>query len=367
MPQPLSHITVVDLTTLAPGPMATLMLAEAGAQVTKIERPGAGDGMRAYGPRFGDAGAAFAMLNRGKKTVPLDLKSDAGRQAALTLIDGADVLVEQFRPGVMERLGLGYGVLQARNPGLIYCAITGYGADGPNAQKAGHDLNYQAEAGLLGLAADAGGAPVVPAGLLADIAGGAYPAFINILLALMARGQGGPGCRLDIAMTGHLYPFAFWAMGQGFGGGGWPAPAGGLLAGGSPRYALYRAACGRWLAVAALEQKFWETLCAAVGLDPRLRDDSLDADATRQALADIFATRPAADWMADLGAIDACVSMVATLQEAVASPGLAPLFQRRVTNEAGATLPALPVPVLDQFRSPETERPYPSPPTLRQR
>jgi alpha-methylacyl-CoA racemase len=204
--QPLAGIKVIDFSTLLPGPLASLILAEAGAAVVKVERQGDGDELRGYEPRFGAASVGFALLNRGKRSVALDLKANGARERLLPLLRAADVLIEQFRPGVMDRLGLGYAALATINPRLIYCSITGYGQQGPKAQMAGHDLNYLAETGLLHFAAGADGAPVVPPTLIADIAGGSYPAVLNILLALRARDASGRGCHLDIAMTDHLFP-----------------------------------------------------------------------------------------------------------------------------------------------------------------
>ena len=154
-------------------------------------------------------------MNRGKRSIAIDLKAPGAIDRLRPLIDSADVVVEQFRPGVMERLGLGWEQLSAINPRLVYCAITGYGPDGPKAQVAAHDLNYLAETGLLSLAAGGDGAPVVPPALIADIGGGAYPAVINILLGLARRARTGEGCRVDVAMTDNLFTFAYWAIGNG--------------------------------------------------------------------------------------------------------------------------------------------------------
>lgn len=169
---PLAGVRVVDFSTLLPGPLCSLLLAQAGADVIKVERPGRGDEMRTYAPHFDGDSINFALLNQGKKSAVLDLKNPAAMQEAIALVRSADVLVEQFRPGVMKRLGLGYEAMRAANPGLVYCAITGWGQDGPVASIAGHDLNYQAESGLLSLTAGADGAPVLPNMLAADIAGG---------------------------------------------------------------------------------------------------------------------------------------------------------------------------------------------------
>jgi alpha-methylacyl-CoA racemase len=209
--QPLSGIRIVDLTNLLPGPLATLMLAEAGAEVIKVERPG-GDDMRGYAPQWQGTGAAFSLLNRGKTTVTLDLKAEAGAAQLRALLEGADILVEQFRPGIMERLGFGYEAARAINPRLIYCSISGYGQTGPRAAEAGHDLNYIAGTGLLSLQPGPPGRPVVPPALVADIAGGTFPAVINILLALRQRDRTGQGCHIDIAMTDAMFTFAWRAL-----------------------------------------------------------------------------------------------------------------------------------------------------------
>src|SRR3954462_8058065 len=196
--QPLKGICVLDFSTLLPGPLATLMMAEAGAEVIKIERPGHGDEMRSYVPKFGADSVNFALLNRGKRSIAIDLKAQGAIEKLTPLIGRADVVVEQFRPGVMDRLGLGYEALRAINPRIVYCAITGYGQYGPRADVAAHDLNYVAEAGMLGLTRSAEGAPVLPAAFVADIAGGTSPAVVNILLALRERDATGAGCKLDI-------------------------------------------------------------------------------------------------------------------------------------------------------------------------
>src|SRR5690606_29336714 len=176
----------LDFSTLLPGPLATLMLAEAGAEVIKIERP-EGDPMRSFQPRWGVDSANFALLNRGKKSMALDLKRPADRARLEPLIERADIIVEQFRPQVMKRLGLDYDTLSKRNPRLIYCSITGYGQSGPKRDVSGHDLNYIGDAGLLSLSMGPSDRPVIPPALVADVAGGAYPAVINILLALQQR------------------------------------------------------------------------------------------------------------------------------------------------------------------------------------
>src|SRR5262245_35514870 len=174
--QPLTGILVLDFSTLLPGPLATLLLAEAGAEVIKIERPGVGDEMRTYTPKFGTDSVNFAMLNRAKRSIAIDLKEAGAVARLMPLVASADVIVEQFRPGVMDRLGLGYDAVSRANPRIVYCAITGYGQSGPRASTAAHDLNYCADTGLLALAAGRDGAPVPPAALVADNGGGRYTA-----------------------------------------------------------------------------------------------------------------------------------------------------------------------------------------------
>ncbi|MCW5620635.1 MAG: CoA transferase [Burkholderiales bacterium] len=358
---PLSGICVLDFSTLLPGPMATLLLAEAGAEVIKIERPGSGEELRHYPPAFGDASVPFAMLNRGKRSVMLDLKQPQAIEALRPLLERADVLVEQFRPGVMARLGLGYDQVSTINPRLVYCSITGYGQNGPKAQVAAHDLNYQADAGLLGIAAGSDGAPVGPSALIADIAGGAYPAVMNILLALRQRDRSGQGSHLDIAMTDGLLPFLYWGIGNGASSGAWPRPGAELLSGGSPRYHIYRTADGRHLAAAALEDKFWANFCDAIGLPEALRDDKRDPAATCREVAQIIGQRSAAQWMEAFAGRDVCCNLVKTLDEALADPQFAArrVLERSVVSEKQDALPAISVPIAPALRDPRSALKYP--------
>jgi len=358
--QPLSGIRVLDFSTLLPGPMATLLLAEAGAEVIKIERPGSGEELRGYQPRFADTSVSFALLNRGKRSVAIDLKAPDAVARLRPLLDSADVVVEQFRPGVMDRLGLGYEQLSALNARIVYCSITGYGQDGPKAQVAAHDLNYQADAGLLSIAAGADGAPVVPNALVADIAAGSYPAVINILLALRSREHTGKGCKLDIAMTDGLLPFLYWGIGIGVATGHWPRPAGELLSGGSPRYQIYRTADSRFLAAAPLEDRFWANFCDAIGLPGEMRDDRKDPRATRATVAQIILRRSAAEWLTHFEGKDVCCNVVHSVQEALADPQFAArgVFQRSVVAD-GAALPAVSVPLDPGLCDPTVELSYP--------
>jgi crotonobetainyl-CoA:carnitine CoA-transferase CaiB-like acyl-CoA transferase len=357
---PLAGLRVLDFSTLLPGPLAGLLLAEAGAEVIKVERPGTGDEMRAYAPSFDDAGGNFALLNRGKASLTADLKDAGDRDHVRGLARDADVVIEQFRPGVMDRLGLGYAALSADNPRLIYCSITGYGQSGPQAQRAGHDLNYLAEAGILGLTRGAEGAPVLPPVLAADIAGGAYPAVMNILMALVRRAATGRGCHLDVAMADNLFTFAYWGLAAGHAG-AWPAPGRALVTGASPRYQIYRTADGRHLAAAPIEERFWQVFCDRIGLAPADRDDSADPEGVRRRVADLMARRSAAEWREIFGDADVCVSIVATLEEAASAPAFIArgLFTRTVTGRK-ERMAALPVPLDPGLRDPAPERPFPA-------
>jgi alpha-methylacyl-CoA racemase len=350
--QPLTGITVLDFSTLLPGPFAGLILAEAGARVIKIERPGQGDEMRAYEPRLGEDSVNFALLNRGKRSIALDLKTPGARGRLLPLIRTADVLIEQFRPGVMDRLGLGYEALSSENPGLIYCSITGYGQSGRKSGVAAHDLNYIAETGLLGLSAGGDGAPVIPPALIADIAGGAYPAVINVLLALQQRERTGQGCRLDIAMTDQLFPLMYWALGNAWAAGRWPRAGRELVTGGSPRYQIYRTADDRFLTAAPLEQKFWNRFCQLIGLEEPLRNDALEPASTIARVTDIIRARKAAHWQQVFRGEDVCCAIVASLEEALCDPHFRArgLFDHALEADE-RSIPAVPVPVAPEFRS----------------
>ena len=342
---PLSGIRVLDFSTLLPGPLASLLLAEAGAEVVKVERPG-GEDMRRYAISFGETSVNFALLNRGKSSLCLDLKNEADFKRLQPYLSAADVLIEQFRPGVMERLGLGYDRLRQINRRLIYCSITGYGQEGTRRDKAGHDLNYMAETGLLGLTCGPDGAPGLPQVLTGDIGGGSFPAVINVLLALRRRDATGDGCRLDIAMADNLFAFAYWGLGAGFAAAAWPRAGAELVTGSSPRYQIYRTADGRHLAAAPLEDRFWQVFCHAIGLPAEQRDDARDPAGVMAAVARRIASATAQEWEQRLAGLDVCVSVVTSLQEAVASPSFVArgLFARRVSDGA-MSIPAVPVPI----------------------
>jgi alpha-methylacyl-CoA racemase len=351
--RPLEGICVLDFSTLLPGPLATLLLAEAGAEVIKIERPGIGDEMRTFTPKWGDDSANFALLNRGKKSVTLDLKSEQDRAKLDPLIARADIIVEQFRPGVMARLKLDYESISVANPRIVYCSITGYGQTGPARDVAGHDLNYIGDTGLLALGFGDLERPVIPPVLTADIAGGTYPAVMNILMALLARNVTGRGSYLDISMADNLFPLMYWALANTQVGDKKPGNGTDLVTGGSPRYRLYPTNDGRLVAAAPIEQRFWNEFCDAIALDANLRDDAKDPEATGRRIAEIIASADATHWKAVFGARDAAASIVLTLDEALRHPQFAArgIFSHQLSNGQGQLMPALPVPIAKGFRA----------------
>ena len=358
---PLSGIKVLDLSTLLPGPLATLMLAEAGADVVKLERPGQGDEMRTYMPRFGAASANYAVLNRGKRAYAVDFKDAAQRDRVLALAAEADVVIEQFRPGVADRLGLGYEQVRAVNPDIVYCSITGYGPTGPHAPRAGHDLNYLAESGLLGVVTDQAGSPGLPLSVLADIAGGSYPTVVNVLLALRRRDLTGEGVHLQVSMTHNLQVLAYGYLATHQGGGGWPTPGAELLTGGSPRYHVYPTADGRHVACAALEQRFWDRLVKVVELDEQFHDDQGQEQAVIAALTDRFAAETAQHWRSLLDGEDVCTVVVATWDEAVTAGLVQVDAPERVSVPDGSdSFATLPSPIAPALRHGPGSRPYPA-------
>ena len=360
---PLDGVRVLDFSTLLPGPLATLILAEAGADVIKIERPG-GEDLRRYPPMIDeDESAYFVMLNRGKRAYSANLKDAGDRDRILAMAAGCDVLVEQFRPGVMARLGLGYEDLRKINPRLVYCSISGFGQAGARSLEPAHDLNYLALGGMLSLTGDDDGAPVLPHVPVADIGGGTFPALVNILLALRLAEATGRGEWLDIAMAENAFCWQPWVMAQQEAGQGWPEAGRGLMSGGSPRYMIYRTADDRYLAAAPLEEHFWGNFCNAIDLHPALRDDSIDPGATIAGVAAQIAGRPAADWVALFSGRDVCCTLVAPPDEARRDPDFAArgVFARRV--RAGEhTLAALPMPLARSLRRPEAVVPGAPPP-----
>jgi alpha-methylacyl-CoA racemase len=359
--RPLDGVRVLDFSTLLPGPMATLVLAEAGAEVIKFERPGSGEDMRHYVPKVSeDASANFVLLNRGKRSIAANLKDPDTVAKIKRMARSAQVVVEQFRPGVMDRLGLGYEALRAENPSIVYCAITGYGQTGPKAMIAAHDLNYIADTGMLNMTAGADGAPMVPSALVADIGAGSMPAVISILLALRQAEQTGQGSYLDVAMTDNLFTWQYAMLGTLDAGEPLPAPGGALTTGGSPRYGIYKAGCGWFLAVGPVEDRFWSTFTNLIGLEEALKDDAPDPDATRQAVASLLASKTADEWMGVFEGHDVCVNIVRDVAHARQEPHFRErrLFEGAI--EAGdRSFAPLPPPFAPELRDFEAQPGYP--------
>ena len=261
--KPLSGIKVIDFTTLLPGPLATLMLSDAGAEVIKIEKIG-GEDMRSAEPILNNESVLFSMLNRGKKSIEINLKNKHALNKIIVLMKKSDVLIEQFRPGVMKRLGLDWQTVKKINKKIVYCSITGYGQYGIKKNKAGHDLNYLAESGLLKLSTAKDGTPIIPFSQIADIAGGSYPAFMNIILALFQVKKTGLGCHLDISMYENLIPLAWLGLSKGIAEKSFPKENSIHLNGGLARYNIYETKDKKFLALGALEDKFWYKFCELI-------------------------------------------------------------------------------------------------------
>ncbi|OLB96014.1 MAG: hypothetical protein AUI15_14815 [Actinobacteria bacterium 13_2_20CM_2_66_6] len=330
---PLTGIRILDLTRLLPGAYCTLLLADMGADVIKVEEPGAGDYMRWTPPLAGGQSALFNAINRNKRSVTLNLKTDAGRDLLLRLVEGADVLVEGNRPGVMDRLGLGWEVVHARNPRLVMCSITGYGQDGPFASRAGHDLNYMATAGGLGLNGERDGPPVPPAVQVADIGGGGLQPAVAILGALVGVQRGGEGRWIDASMTDGAVSWLALALAT-HAGGETVARGHQRLSGRFACYRVYACKDGGYYSVAALEPKFWSALCSALErpdlVDLQYSDDSV----VHVALEEMFASRTRLEWQRRLSALDACCEPVLDIDEVPSHPQIA---ARRLieTHETG--------------------------------
>ncbi|MDE2597158.1 MAG: CoA transferase [Sphingomonadales bacterium] len=317
---PLQGVRVLDFTAMLPGAICTQFLADLGADVVKIEPPEHGEAAR--GPKGTPPGGIFHVTNRNKKSYAIDLKQPAGVEAVRGLIAGAQVLVESFRPGVLARLGLGWEQARAVNPALIYCSITGYGQHGPLAQKAGHDINYQAMGGIVGQNRIDGGRPSPGAVPVADLGGGALTSAVGILAALYDAQRTGQGRHVDIAMADAAMALNVAALSSKVTFGGHdPVPGRDILSGGLPCYTTYRTADDRYLAVGALESKFWQAFCMALDrpdLIARGWDMGPKRDAAVAEVADVIAAKTLAEWLAVLEPVDACATPVLTLAESLA-------------------------------------------------
>lgn len=362
----LADVRVLDLTRLFPGGLCTLTLADLGADVIKIEAPPGGDYARNREPRFPDSepttsSASFRGLNRNKRSVVLDLKSETGRAEFLTLARTAHVVIESFRPGVMDRLAIGYDVLADVNARIVLCSISGWGQTGPMAQAAGHDLNYLAAMGLLSFTGTTEETPVHPTMQVADAAAGLFAA-VSVLAALHERDRSGQGQHIDVSLAHSALPLAAMTVAGVLATGTAPPRTAGVFSGGAVCYQTYRCADG-WVALGALEEKFWSAFCTGVGR-PDLLDHRYDGpdSPTHEQLVEIFASRNKDEWAAFAAAHDCCLTVVRGLVDALQSP----VVRDRETivslthDDAGAPYEALALPVrLSRTPADPTRRPAP--------
>jgi crotonobetainyl-CoA:carnitine CoA-transferase CaiB-like acyl-CoA transferase len=321
---PLEGIRVLDLSRLLPGGFCSLMLADFGADVLKVEDTGMGDYIRWSPPQYEGAeqsagSALFLGLNRGKTSIRLNLKTEEGRDVLLRLAKDADVLLESFRPGVLDRLGVGYERLRQENPGLVYCAITGYGQDGPYRDRSGHDMNYLGLIGLLGLTGEHDGPPVQSAGQIADLGGGGLMAAFGILAALRERDRSGEGQFVDISMADGALSWLTMVAAQYLADGVVPQRGKGTLNGGLVCYRPYRCKDG-YVTLGALEPKFWQAWCRGVGREDLIERqfDAPGTEAHAQVEA-IFAERTRDEWQAFASEVDCCLEPVLDLDEVLDS------------------------------------------------
>src|SRR5215475_889679 len=313
--KPLDTITVLDLTRLLPGAVATMMLGDFGAEIIKIEEPGIGDPARQSRAGIKQPGAYFLATNRNKRSITINLKHERGRWIFFKLVEKADIVVEGFRPGVMDRLGIGYKALKEINPRLIYCAITGYG-------KAGHDANYLSVAGLLNVNGPKGGQPTLSGVQLADLAGGSLHAVIGILLALQARARTGEGQFVDVSMMDGSLALMFVPFASYLANGAQPERGNEGLSGRYACYQIYETKDGRYLSLGALELKFWENACRVLGREDFIGKCFSDG-AQEEMIAtfrDIFKTRTASEWLAAFENVDTCIALINDVAEMIDDP-----------------------------------------------
>jgi len=320
---PLDGYHVIDLSLLLPGPLATQILRDLGARVTKIEPPAPGDYMALWPPMAGNVAATYATINRGKQITSLNLKVSADRERFYDLAREADVVLEGFRPGVIDKLGIGYVKLREINPRIVLCSISGYGQTGPYAQRAGHDLNYQALAGVLSIAGGDGTSPPNPPLQTADTAAGSYAAAMLILAALLERQTTGVGRHIDVSMSEQLLPLMSTLYAASGAHRRDPARDGELLSGGAPCYRIFRTKDSHYVTIGALEPKFWLTVTERLGV-PDLAGAAFHGGAGGEEiaarLAEIFATKTRAEWVAIFADSDACFEPVLTFSEVRAHP-----------------------------------------------
>src|SRR5216684_3709726 len=328
MAGPLNGIKVLDLTKLAPGPYCTMILGDMGADIIKIEEPGPPTGRRAEQAggakqmESGGDGPSFNSLSRNKRSIGINFKSEAGRQVYFRLADQADVVVEEYRPGVADRLGIGYTVLSARNPRLIYCAITGFGQTGPYRNLDGHDINYIATAGVLSMFGRPGQPPTIPHNVVADYAGGGMQGAIGVLAALVARNQTGRGQYVDISMMDGSVALLAQSFSTFFAGGQVPKRGETMLDGGIPNYNVYLTKDGKYLTIGSLEPWFFANLCRTLGRDDLIPHEfnPEKRDEISKFFTETFKTKTRDEWFEILSKTDICAGRMLTLDEVPNDP-----------------------------------------------
>jgi len=318
MKRALQDIRILDLSRMLPGPYCSMMLADLGAEVIKIEEPKIGDPTRKSPPMIEGHSAPFAQVNRNKKSIAIDLKNAEGRGIFLKLAATADVVIEQFRPGVVDRLGINYAAVAEINPRIVYCALTGFGQDGPHRERSGHDLNYLALSGVLGLTTDDRGKPVIPGVQIADLAGGMIAGFA-ILAALLARERTGRGQFVDVSMFDVMVSMLPIPAAHHFAGSTIPVGGKYVLSGAYPFYNVYETTDGKFMTLGALEPKFWANFCRKVDRED-LAARQFDAGERRENLFEemrnIFKSRTQAEWVALMSDADCCCEPVLSMSEA---------------------------------------------------
>jgi crotonobetainyl-CoA:carnitine CoA-transferase CaiB-like acyl-CoA transferase len=321
---PLEGIRVLDLTRLLPGPYCSLLLADYGADVIKVEDPKSGDYARWYEPKVNDdQSAMFISLNRNKRSITLDLKDEKDKETFISLIKTADVLIESFRPGVMDRLGLGFEELKVHNPKLIYCAITGYGQSGPYAKEAGHDINFLSYSGLLHLQGAPNEKPLIPSVQIGDIGGGALMAAIGILLAIIDAKKSNSGQFVDISMLDGALSWMHTILPNYWNSGEMPNRGELTLNGGKACYEIYRTKDNRYISVGALEYKFWKNFCKVIDKEQLINqlDEPLEQQRIiKQEVQAAIHQKTLKEWLELFAGIDACVSPVLTPEELADHP-----------------------------------------------
>jgi crotonobetainyl-CoA:carnitine CoA-transferase CaiB-like acyl-CoA transferase len=362
-PRALEGIKILDLTRLLPGGFCTMLLLDLGADVLKVEEPGRGDYVRWMPPFRGEVSSGHLALNRGKRSMTLNLKDPRGVEVLVRLCESYDVLVESFRPGVMDRLGAGYEVLSARNPALVWCAITGYGQDGPYRDRAGHDANYLGYSGVTDYNGWAGGPPVMIGTQIADIGGGALMAAIGICAALYARNATGRGRFLDISMTDGALSWMGYQASRYFFAGEFPVRGRGHISGGQACYRLYECGDGGWIALGALEPQFWEAFCTELGVAefiPRHTADQEEQDRMADRITEILATAGRDEWVKRFEHLDACVAPINNLAEAVDDPHIAARGMVTTAQTASGPIPIIASPIRQLGEKPQPLPPAPA-------